>query len=95
VEANLSHAVRWLNVSYGVKFKWAHGLRGAVFQGRLKSVVIEDISGVVAVARYVHLNPVRVGGLGLSEEDQRRAEVLGCEDTGRELVKRRLKLLRD
>ena len=39
----MSHAVHRLNVSYGVKFNWVYGLlRGAVFQGRFKSVVIQD-----------------------------------------------------
>ena len=42
------------------------------------------------MARYVHLNPVRVGGLGLGKEEQRQAKVLGCADPGRALVNRRL-----
>lgn len=95
IEANLGHAVRWLNVSYGVKFNWSHRLHGAVFQGRFKSVVIEDETGVVEVARYLHLNPVRVSGLGLAKEDQRRARVVGCEDPGKALVEHRLEILRD
>ena len=94
-EANLSQAVRWLNVSYAVKFNWAHRCRGTVFQGRFKSVVIQEEQGAVRVARYLHLNPVRIGGLGLSKSDQRRAKVLGCENPGLELVKRRLEVLRE
>jgi putative transposase len=94
-QANLSHAVRWLNVSYAVKFNWAHRLRGTVFQGRFKSVVIQEDEAAVKVARYLHLNPVRIGGLGLSKSDQRKARVLGCEKPGLELVKRRLGVLRD
>ena len=34
-EANLSQAVRWLNVSYAVKFNWAHRFRGSVLRGGL------------------------------------------------------------
>jgi hypothetical protein len=94
-EANLSQAIRWLNVSYAIKFNWAHRCRGTVFQGRFKSVLIQEQSQAVAVARYIHLNPVRIGGLGLGKRDQRKAQVLGCEDPGRELVKRRLKVLGD
>jgi REP element-mobilizing transposase RayT len=94
-EANLSHAVRWLNVGYAVKFNWAHRCRGTVFQGRFKSLLIQEESGAVEVARYLHLNPVRVEGLGLSKSDQRRAKVMGCEDPGRELVNRRLRVLRE
>jgi Flp pilus assembly protein TadD len=36
-------------------------------------------------ARYVHLNPVRLGGLGLGKAEQGRAKVIGCADPGAEL----------
>jgi hypothetical protein len=52
-----------------------------------------NLSQAVEVARDVHLNPVRIGGLGLSKRDQRRARVLGCADPGAELVRRRLERL--
>ena len=94
-EANLSHAIRWLNVTYAIKFNWAHRWRGTVFQGRFKSVLIQEENKAVEVARYIHLNPVRIGGLGLSKSDQRKARVLGCENPGEELVKRRLETLRN
>src|SRR6266850_8549668 len=41
-EANLSQAVRWLNVGYAVKFNWAHRWHGTVFQGRFKAVLIQE-----------------------------------------------------
>lgn len=93
--ANLSDAIRWLNIGYGMRFNWAHRLCGHVFQGRFKAILIEEEKGVVAVARYVHLNPVRVGGLGLGKAEQRQARVTGCEDPGAELVRRRLAVLRE
>ncbi len=80
--------MRWLNLTYAVKFNWAHRCHGTVFQGRFKALVIQEERRVAEVARYVHLNPVRIGGLGLSESDQRRARVVGCPDPGRELVER-------
>jgi len=76
-QANLSHAIRWLHVSYSSRFNWAHRQVGHVFQGRFKAVVIQEIRGVCEVARYVHLNPVRIQGLGLGKAEQRRAKVLG------------------
>jgi REP element-mobilizing transposase RayT len=94
-EANLSHAIRWLNVTYSSRFNWAHGQAGHVFQGRFKAVVIQEEKGVCEVARYVHLNPVRIGGLGLGKAAQRRAKVLGREDPGAALVAKRLRVLRD
>jgi hypothetical protein len=66
-----------------------------VFQGRFKSVLIREWAALDAVARYLHLNPVRIGGLGLSKEDQRRAKVVGCPDPGAALVARRLSVLQD
>ena len=62
-EANLSHAVRWLNLGYAVKFNWSHRCHGTVFQGRFKSVLIQEESSMAEVARYLHLNPVRLEGL--------------------------------
>jgi putative transposase len=93
-EANLSHAIRWLNISYSMRLNWAHQLCGHVFQGRFKALLIEEVRGVVEVARYVHLNPVRIAGLGLGKAEQRRAKVLGCPDPGAELVRQRLATLR-
>ena len=58
-------------------------------------MLIPEESKAVEVAGYIHLNPVRIGGLGFSKEDQRRARVLGCENPGQELVKRRLEVLRE
>lgn len=91
----LSEVLRWLQTSYSVRFNWAHRRRGHVFQGRFKSVLIQDESRLAEVARYLHLNPVRIAGLGLSKEDQRRARVLGCPDPGAELVARRVAVLRE
>jgi REP element-mobilizing transposase RayT len=94
-EANLSDAIRWLNVTYAVKFNWAHGYHGSVFQGRFKTVILQDEQKAMEVARYIHLNPVRIGGLGLSKSDQRKARVLGCENPGEELIRRRLFALQE
>lgn len=89
-EANLSEAIRWLNVSYAIKFNWAHQWKGTVFQGRFKAIVIEEFKNVVRVARYLHLNPVRISGLGLGKDDQRRARIADIENPEAELINRRL-----
>jgi REP element-mobilizing transposase RayT len=44
-EANLSRAMQWLNVSYGVWFNRRHDRVGHLFQGRFKAVVVEDQAG--------------------------------------------------
>lgn len=92
-DANLSEAIRWLQVSYSSVFNWAHRLRGHLFQGRFRSLLIEDGKGVVEVARYLHLNPVRVRGLALGKSDQRRARVADIEDPGAALIRERLQIL--
>ena len=92
-EPNLSHGMRWLNVSYSSRFNWAHQQIGHVFAGRYRAVVIQDERGVCEVARYVHLNPVRIEGLGLGKTEQRRARVLGSADPGAALVAQRLEVL--
>lgn len=93
--ASLSETLRWLQTTYSVRYNWAHKHRGHVFQGRFKANLIQSEKSLDTVARYVHLNPVRIGGLGLSKEDQRRARVLGCEDPGAQLVARRVQVLSD
>ncbi len=92
-DANLSRAMQWLQVSYSVRFNWAHRTSGHVFQGRFKAILIEDRGRVGEVARYLHLNPVRVAGLGLSKADQRRAKVADLPDPGAELIRRRIRTL--
>jgi REP element-mobilizing transposase RayT len=92
---DVSETLRWLQTAYAIRFNWAHRRRGHVFQGRFKSVLIREEAALDAVARYLHLNPVRIGGLGLSKEDQRQAKVVGCADPGATLIARRLDVLRD
>jgi len=93
--SDVSETLRWLQTAYSIGFNGAHHRRGHVFQGRFKSVLIRDESALDAVARYLHLNPVRIGGLGFTKEDQRKAKGLGSADPEAELVARRLSLLRE
>ena len=94
-ETNLSHAIRWLHTCHASGFNSAHRRRGHVFQGRFKAVLILDDGSLDKVGRYLHLNPVRIGGLGLSKKDQRRARVFGGENPTKELVSRRIAGLRN
>jgi len=60
-EGNLSKGMRQLNGVYAQWLNRRHGRVGHVFQGRFKSILIEKDSYLLEVARYVVLNPVRVG----------------------------------
>ena len=54
-EANLSHAMQWLNVSYTVWFNRRHRCVGHLFQGRFKSVIVEPQTWALGLSRYIHL----------------------------------------
>jgi putative transposase len=71
-EANLSRAVQWLNVSYSLWFNRRHERCGHLFQGRFKSVIVDAPAWGLALSRYLHLNPVRIGRLGLSKREQQQ-----------------------
>jgi len=94
-KANLSRAMQWLNVSYGVWYNRRNERVGALLQGRFKSVSIEgEGSWALLASEYLHLNPVRVKGLGLGKRD-RKAEGLGLTPPPPpEMVKARLETLR-
>jgi putative transposase len=92
-EPNLSRVMHWVNVAYTVGYNERHQRSGHLFEGRFKSVLIEEISAVQEVVRYVHLNPVRVHGLELGKQE-RAARAAGAGETpSAELVRERLKWL--
>ena len=81
-EANLSRAMQWLNLSYTVYFNFRHRRCGHLFQGRFKSKVVDPIEWGLALTRYIHLNPVRVGRLALGKSDQAAVKAgLGAKPT--------------
>ena len=93
-EANCSKAIQWLNVSYSVWFNRKRQRAGHVFQGRFKSVLIDgEGSWLMEASAYLHLNPVRIAGLGLGKA-QNRAEALGWTEPDRETIRTRLRELR-
>ncbi|HEV2210908.1 MAG TPA: transposase [Verrucomicrobiae bacterium] len=94
-EANLSRAMQWLGVSYSVWFNRRHRRVGHLFQGRFSAFVVEDDAGWQEVARYVHLNPVRVAGLGLDKRQvsASRAGPVARPKAG--LIAERLRVLRE
>jgi hypothetical protein len=94
-EGNLSRSMQWLGVSYSVWFNRRHERVGHLFQGRFRSVLAGDDATWSEVARYVHLNPVRVAGFGLSKDDRARQRTPAARDPGGELVARRLQTLRN
>lgn len=93
-ESNLSRAGQWLNVSYSVWFNRRHGRTGHLFQGRFKSVVVDPIQWGLELSRYIHLNPVRVGGLGMGKTDRQRQGIGASGAPEVRVVKARIAHLR-
>jgi putative transposase len=66
-EANLSRGMQWFNTSYSAWFNARHGRVGSLWQGRFRDILVEDGSWAYALSTYVHLNPLRIAGLGLDK----------------------------
>jgi REP element-mobilizing transposase RayT len=94
-EPNLSQTGQWLNVSYSVGFNRRHQRSGHLFQGRFGAVLVGGLGDWLEVARYVHLNPVRVARLGLSKQDRQRQKTAAGRDPGAKLVAERVRVLRN
>jgi putative transposase len=60
-EANLAAGMQQLNSRYAQSFNRRWGRVGHLFQGRYKAVLVEKDAYLLTLARYVALNPVRVG----------------------------------
>jgi putative transposase len=57
--ANLSQAMHKLNAKYCQHFNKRHATSGHVIQGRFHAILVESDRQILAVSRYVSLNPVR------------------------------------
>lgn len=64
---NLSHGMRTLNAMYAQKFNGIRKKDGPVFKGRYKSIFIRDERYLNNLVRYIHLNPVSAGVVGVDE----------------------------
>lgn len=58
---NLSLLMRHINGVFTQRFNQRHRKVGHLFQGRFKAVLVDRDSYLLAVCRYVELNPVRAG----------------------------------
>jgi hypothetical protein len=74
-EANLGRGRQWLNTSYCVWFNRRHERAGHLLQRRFKSIVVDPVGWGLEISRCVHLNPVRVAGVGLDKSSRRRGTV--------------------
>ncbi len=67
-QPNISEGMHYLNTSYSNWFKAKHAIVGVVFQGRYKSILVDEDNYAFVVTTYVHLNPIRAGKVRNLEE---------------------------
>ena len=60
-DANLSRAMQWFGTSYTRKFDINNQRSGHLFQGRFKSIIVENDSYLLRLSCYIHRNPLRAG----------------------------------
>lgn len=60
----LSEGMRWLQGTFANRFNRFRQQNGRLFQGRFKSLVVEDTKRLGWLCHYIHLNPVRAGICG-------------------------------
>ena len=58
---NCSRFMHSLSTAYTVYYNLRHGRHGHLLDGRYKAKLVEDDDYLLALTRYVHLNPVQVG----------------------------------
>jgi REP element-mobilizing transposase RayT len=93
-EANLSRGMQWLHGSYSAWYNARHDRVGPLFQGRYRAILVENGAWAYALSLYVHLNPLRVAGLGLDKRG-RMMEGRGFHMPTQAEVNERLKRLRE
>lgn len=67
-EPNLSEGMRLLNGIYTQYFNHNKGRTGHLFQGRFRSIVVDENTYLLELVRYVSLNPVRSGHVDSPEK---------------------------
>ncbi len=59
IEPNLSMAMQWFGTSYTRKFNLANQTGGHLFQGRFKSIIVQNDAYLLRLSCYIHRNPLR------------------------------------
>ena len=65
-EGNLSSGMAWLQATFAMRFNRYRKEHGHIFQGRFKSIVVEDAQRMAWLCHYIHLNPIRANILPMA-----------------------------
>lgn len=60
-KGNLVTGMQWLQGTFANRFNKLRGERGHLFQGRYKSLLVEEGEALGLLCHYIHLNPARAG----------------------------------
>ena len=58
--ANLSQFMQRLNTSYALYARYKHRKPGHQFEARFKAKLVQEDTYLLAVTRYIHLNPIKI-----------------------------------
>lgn len=64
---NLVSGMRWLQSTFANRYHRFRQVHGKLFQGRYKSLIVEEDSYLGALLHYVHLNPVRASIVSIDQ----------------------------
>ncbi|MCP4652139.1 MAG: hypothetical protein GY858_01990 [Candidatus Omnitrophica bacterium] len=59
LQPNLSRIMQYVNTSYTTYYNKKRNKTGHLFQGRFKSLLVDEDSYFLKLTRYIHLNPVK------------------------------------
>ena len=60
-KCNLVYGMQWLQSTFANRYHKFGKVHGKLFQGRYKSLIVEETDYLGSLLHYVHLNPVRAG----------------------------------
>ena len=84
-QGNLAEFMRHFNISYTSAYNRRHKRSGHLYQGRYKAFLIDADNYLLAVSRYIHLNPIRLkkySGYTTTEQWAGFAEITGKQAEG-------------
>jgi REP element-mobilizing transposase RayT len=61
LKPNLSKSMQWLGTRYTRSFNIRNERSGHLFQGRFKSIIVENGAYLMQLSCYIHRNPLRAG----------------------------------
>jgi len=68
LQPNLSKIMQYINTAYTAYYNKKRKKTGHLFQGRYKSIMVDEDSYFLELSRYIHLNPVKAKMVSLPEE---------------------------